>query len=337
MRPPRTGEVIQTQTFDDTRPNDGERDISDGVLERPRGTVLACFHDDWEVLLSSGEIVRASVRARHFADLPKDQKLIAAGDRVAVDDDGGGTWIIEEVLPRATVLSRLLPGRRHETEQVIVANAAQLVAVASLKHPPFNRRRLDRFLVIAEAAGLESVVALNKIDLVDEGSWAEARSVYERAGYAVVPTCALDGRGVAELAGHLDGRLSVLAGASGAGKSSLLNAIEPGLGIRVREVSEKTDKGKHTTTNVRVFPLQSGALVADTPGFRELGFWRVSADDLRGFFPEFRELAAACRFRTCSHSVEPGCAVLEAVRAGEIDSGRHDSYLRLLRQLRGSN
>jgi len=324
-------------TTDGRRARRADGSAPEASVDRLEGRVLACFHDDWEVLLLSGEIVRASVRARHFADLPKAQKLIAAGDRVNVSDEGRGAWVIEEVLPRTSVLSRLLPGPKRETEQVIVANADQLVAVASLKHPPFSRRRLDRFLVIAEAAGLESIVVLNKIDLVEDGSWGEPGKAYEGAGYPVVPTCALDGRGIAELAGHLEGRLSVFAGASGAGKSSLLNAIEPGLGLRVREVSEKTNKGKHTTTNVRVFPLLSGALVADTPGFRELGFWRIGPEDLKDLFPEFRDLAPACRFRTCSHSVEPGCAVLEALESGEVDPERHDSYLRLLRQLRGKD
>jgi ribosome biogenesis GTPase len=222
---------------------------------------------------------------------------------------------------------------KREVEQVIVANAEQLVAVASLSSPKLNRRFLDRYLVVAEDAGLSSIVVMNKMDLVSEDDWRPHADAYERAGYTVIPTCALDGRGVDELKMHLRGLFSVFAGQSGAGKSSLLNAIEPGLGIRVREVSEATNKGKHTTSNVTVFPLGDGTLVADTPGFRELGLWRVHPDDLDQLFPEFQEYIPLCKFSGCNHSPEPECAVKAAVESGEIDAERYDSYLRLLRDL----
>lgn len=299
-----------------------------------RGRVLACFHDEWEVALDSGEVTRCSVRARHFARLEKDAKLLVPGDRVEVSAGPDGPCVIEDRLPRETALSRRLPGAKHPTEQVIVANADRLVAVASLVTPPLNGRLLDRFLVIAEDAELDSIVVLNKIDLAAEAEWRPVAGVYERAGYDVVPTCALDGTGVERLVSLLAGRLSVFAGASGAGKSSLLNAIEPGLGIRVREVSRKTGKGKHTTTNVTIFPVGDDTLVADTPGFRELGLWRVHPDDLDQLFPEFRDMIPRCRFRGCNHGPEPGCAVKAAVTEGAVDADRYDSYLRLLAELR---
>jgi ribosome biogenesis GTPase len=298
------------------------------------GSVLACFRDEWEVALDTGEVIRCSVRGRHFAGMDTEEKLLAPGDRVEVVLPGDGSRVIERRLPRQTVLSRMRPRMRREVEQVIVANAEQLVAVASLASPKLNRRFLDRYLAVAEDAELRSVIVFNKIDLVPEETWRPHASVYERAGYAVVPTCALDGRGVAELVGHIDGAFSVFAGQSGAGKSSLLNAIEPGLGIKVREVSEATNKGKHTTSNVTVFSLGGTTLVADTPGFRELGFWRVHPDDLDQLFPEFARYAQDCKFTGCTHSHEPDCAVRAAVDAGELDAGRHDSYLKLLRDLK---
>jgi len=314
---------------------DGCLDAEGGLGERAgEGRVLACFHDEWEVALDSGEVTRCSVRARHFARLEKDAKLLVPGDRVTVSAGPDGARVIEGRLSRDTALSRRLPGARHPTEQVIVANADQLVAVASLGTPPLNRRLLDRFLVIAEDAELDSIVVMNKIDLAAEADWRSVAGVYERAGYEVVPTCALDGTGVERLLSLLAGRLSVFAGASGAGKSSLLNAIEPGLGIRVREVSSKTGKGKHTTTNVTIFSVGDDTLVADTPGFRELGLWRVHPDDLDQLFSEFRDLIPRCRFRGCSHGPEPGCAVKEAVSDGAVDAERYDSYLRLLAELR---
>ncbi|MFH1689402.1 MAG: ribosome small subunit-dependent GTPase A [Candidatus Eisenbacteria bacterium] len=298
------------------------------------GSVLACFRDDWEVALDSGDVTRCSVRARHFAGMDNEEKLLAPGDRVEVVLLDDGSRVIERRLPRQTVLSRLKPRMRREVEQVIVANAEQLVAVASLASPKLNRRFLDRYLAVAEDAELRSVIVLNKVDLVSEDVWRPHATVYERAGYAVIPTCALDGRGVAELKEHLGGTFSVFAGQSGAGKSSLLNVIEPGLGIKVRAVSEATNKGKHTTSNVTVFSLGNNTLVADTPGFRELGFWRVHPDDLDQLFPEFAEYVPNCKFTGCSHSPEPDCAVRAAVEAGELDAQRYDSYLRLLRDLR---
>ncbi|MBN2565098.1 MAG: ribosome small subunit-dependent GTPase A [Candidatus Eisenbacteria bacterium] len=299
-----------------------------------KGTVLACFHDEWEVALDSGEVLRCSVRARHFADRDSDEKLLAAGDRVEVSVHDDGTTVIERRLPRETVLSRVRPRMKRDVEQVIVANAEQLVVVVSLANPKLNRRFLDRYLVIAEDAGLRPIVVFNKIDLVPEQEWEGDAKAYDRAGYPVVPTCAVDGRGVDVLRSHLSGAFSVFAGPSGAGKSSLLNAIEPGLGIRIREVSQATSKGRHTTSNVTIFRFGDGIMVADTPGLRELGLWEVHPDDLALLFPEFSDYAPHCKFSTCSHGPEPGCAVRDAVDSGEVDRDRYESYLKLLGELR---
>jgi ribosome biogenesis GTPase len=305
-----------------------------GSPEFVTGSVLACFRDEWEVALDSGEVFRCSVRARHFASMDSEDKLLVPGDRVEVALLDDGSRVVDRRLPRETVLSRLRPRMKRKVEQVIVANAEQLVAVASVASPKLNRRFLDRYLVVAEDAELRSVIVFNKIDLVPEEDWRPHAAAYEKAGYTVVPTCALDGRGVDELMTLIDGCFSVLTGQSGAGKSSLLNAIEPGLGIKVREVSEATNKGRHTTSNVTVFRLGEETLVADTPGFRELGFWRIHPDDLDQLFPEFAEYIPRCKFTGCSHVPEPDCAVKAAVEAGELDAGRYDSYLRLLRDLR---
>jgi len=302
--------------------------------EPTQGSILACYHDEWDVALDSGELVRSSVRARHFADMDEEEKFLAPGDRVEVSVLEDGATVIERRLERETVLSRLKPRMRREVEQVIIANAEQLVAVASLRSPRLNRRFLDRYLVVAEDAGLRSLIVFNKIDLVLEEDWRPAAEAYERAGYDVLPTCALDGRGVDALRERIGGKFSVFAGQSGAGKSSLLNAIEPGLGIRVREVSEATNKGRHTTSNVTVFRLGADTLVADTPGFRELGFFRIHPDDLDVLFPEFETYIPRCKFSGCSHEPEPDCAVKQAVEAGELDAERYDSYLRMLRDLR---
>jgi ribosome biogenesis GTPase len=311
-------------------PEDDAREAEEPTL----GRVLACYHDEWDVGLDCGAVVRSRARGKHFARTAASGKPIVPGDEVRVTPLEDGSAVIEDVLPRDTVLSRLLPGPR-PVEQIIIANAEQLVTVASAASPRLNRRLLDRFLVIAEEADLRSVVVLNKIDLVGEEFWRPVALSYERAGYAVVPTCAIDGRGTRRLAELLGGAFSVLAGPSGAGKSSLLNAIEPGLGLKVREVSRKTSKGRHATTNVTVFRLKSGALVADTPGFRELGFWKIDADDLDYLFPEFRDHIPRCRYKGCAHISEPDCAVKAALAAGTVDSERYGSYVKLLLELRG--
>lgn len=303
---------------------------SDAVLGK--GQVLASYHDHWDVF-SDGETVRCSVRARHFVGLKPGEKLLVPGDRVEFSRTGHGACVIEKVHERDTKLSRRMPGTASDFEQIIVANADQMVAVASFRRPRLNRRLLDRYLVIAENAGLDSVIVLNKIDLEDDDVVRRTAAPYEAAGYPVLLTCALDGRGVEALEGALAGHLSVLAGPSGAGKSSLLNAIEPGLGLRVRDVSSKTGKGKHTTTNVHIFPLNDETFVADTPGFRELGLWRIRPEELPAFFPEFLEYAGQCRYRSCRHVPEPDCAVKEAVGSGAIDEGRYDSYRRLLEEV----
>jgi ribosome biogenesis GTPase len=303
------------------------------MSERADGIVVVCHRDEWEVLLPDGAVVRSSLRGRHFAAVTTDDKPIAPGDRVRLGLLPDGTAVIDDLLPRERVLSRRLPRSKREVEQVVVANAEQLVAVGSLAAPQLNRRLLDRFLVIGGEAGLSCAVVLNKTDLAGDAELRSAARAYEIAGYRVIPTSAVNGRGVPELASLLAGRFSVIAGPSGAGKSSLLNAVEPGLGIRVGDVSRKTGKGRHTTSSVTLFRLPGGGLVADTPGFRELGLWRVNPDELDSLFPEIGRLALRCRFRGCSHGPEPGCAVKEAVENDDIDAERYGSYLKLRAEL----
>ncbi len=298
------------------------------------GRVLACFHDEWEVALGGGDVIRCRIRGRQFTKLSDGQKPVVPGDLVELSLLRDGTGVIERALPRETILSRLLPGRRRPTEQIIISNVKQLVTVASLGSPSLNRRLLDRFLIISEVAELHSVVVFNKTDLVSEKEWRPAAAAYEDAGYEVIPTSATKGTNIDKLASVLAGTFSVLAGPSGAGKSSLLNIIRPGLGLRVKEVSRKSGKGKHATTNVTVFRIGEGTLVADTPGFRELGFWKIRPNELDYLFPEFREHIARCRFRGCSHSHEPDCAIKEAVETGVLNAARYDSYLRLLDELK---
>jgi ribosome biogenesis GTPase len=236
------------------------------------------------------------------------------------------------VLPRETQLSRLRPGpQRIPIEHVIVANPDQVVFIFAVREPAPNLRMLDRLLVIAENCELPAILCVNKMDLAhDEGEAQELLGIYEKIGYEVLYTSAMSGLGLERLRERLTGKLSVLSGPSGVGKSSLLNAIQPELGLAVREISEATGKGRHTTVGVRLWPLQAGGYVADTPGLREAGLWDIEPEELAWHFVEMRPYLSDCRFSSCIHTHEPGCAVKAAVAKGVISAERYESYCRLL-------
>ena len=265
---------------------------------------------------------------------------VAVGDDVnflVMDEDRG---LIIEVLPRRTQLTRRtavpMPGA-HAFEQVIAANVDQVVPVFAAANPEPKWNMLDRYLVSAESLELPSVICINKVDLIQ--SRAESRKVelervverYRQIGYPVVLVSAVQGEGIEELVSVLRSRTSVLVGKSGVGKSTLLNSIQPGLGLRVTEVSTATGKGKHTTTHMQMFPLEVGGYIIDTPGVREFGPWDVNEQDLALFFPEMRPYVGTCKFGLdCMHDEEPGCSIRKAVTAGHIDPLRYASYLGLL-------
>jgi ribosome biogenesis GTPase len=257
--------------------------------------------------------------------------LVVIGDRVEITVTSPGEGMIERVLPRRSRLSRPRPGRGGAArEDVVVANVDQLLAVFACAHPAPHLRMLDRFLVAAEYNELAAVVVATKVDLVGEPSARELFGVYEAAGYRVLYTSVRANVGLAELERSLVGRVSALAGPSGAGKSSLLNALQPGLRLATADVSDAVGKGRHTTVMARLLPLDGRGWVADTPGLRELGLWRIPAAALASCFRELRPVAGACQYDDCRHVHEPGCAVREAVTAGTVSAARYDSYLRLL-------
>ena len=257
---------------------------------------------------------------------------VAVGDEVIVTPLDNDEGVIEEILPRRTKFSRRHPGKRDAIEQIVVANADQVVTVLSTRLPDLNLRFLDRFLILAEVGEMGAVVCLNKIDLIDS---AEQRklglilSAYERLGYPVLFTSIHHSESIEVLRDALRDKFSVIVGASGVGKSSLLNAVQPGLGLRVGEVGLKTGKGRHTTTLVELFCLEFGGEVADTPGIREVGLWGVDTENLDLYFPEMESYLGKCKYTDCVHLSEPGCAVTEAVNTGEISDVRYMSYVSL--------
>ncbi len=294
------------------------------------GTVLQARSGHHRVR-SGDETVTCSVRGRLKQErLYTD--LVATGDRVLWRPTRPGKGVIEEVLPRETKLSRLRPGPgQMPFEHVIVANPDQAVFILAVREPEPHTRLLDRLLVLAENNDLPAIICANKVDLLDDPLEAhELFGVYEEIGYPVLLTSSKTGRGIDELREMLRDRISVLSGPSGVGKTSLLNAVQPELGLAVREVSESTGKGRHTTVSTRLWPLDEGGYVADTPGLREAGLYDIEPEELAWHFVEMRPYLSDCHFSSCTHTHEPGCAVKAAVEAGKISDERYDSYWRLL-------
>jgi len=219
---------------------------------------------------------------------------------------------------------------------VIVSNADQVLPVFSVAHPTPRWGLLDRYLVSAEATGLPARIVINKLDLVGRNpGFEEEIEIYRRIGYPVHLVSAVTGEGIDDLKTALQGKLSVLVGKSGVGKTSLLNAIQPGLGLRVRAVSTgELGKGRHTTTHLEMFQLEFGGALVDTPGMRELGLWDIAGEELAYLFPEMAGYLGRCKFGLgCRHDREPGCAVRKAVMAGAISPYRYQSYMRLREEL----
>lgn len=256
---------------------------------------------------------------------------VAIGDVVRVLDAGDGTGVITAVQPRRSKLARRAAGPR-PIEQVIVANVDQVVIICAAAQPAPSWNLVDRYLAAAEASDAPALLCLTKVDLGDRAALREEVATYRALGYPVHLTSAKTGEGVVELAHALRDRLSVLAGKSGAGKTSILNALQPGLGLRVNEVSGVTGKGRHTTTHLEAFSLDGGGSVVDTPGMREFGLWDVAPDEVAPLFREFRPYLGACRFgASCRHRSEPGCAIGQAVADGAISQRRYESFCRLAR------
>lgn len=292
------------------------------------GKVLRYQSGFYTILVEPGKSVVCGLRGR-LKRRTIQGDIISVGDDVMISLLPEGTGMIEEILPRKTELVRLDPTPRGDFRQILLANPDQILPVFACANPDPHLRMLDRFLVIAEKQGLKAIIVINKVDLADLEVVKQKFSVYPKLGYRVIFTSAKQGIGVDELHDCLKGKISALTGPSGVGKSSLLNAIQPGLGLAVRDISAYTNKGTHTTVVREMFPLVDGGFVADLPGIRRLSLWDTEPEEIDGYFPELRDLVQECQFNDCTHRKEPGCAVIEAVKNGTVSEERYISYLHL--------
>lgn len=274
-----------------------------------------------------------SETASHVRRVEKVRKLaetdpIAVGDRVEIEVAESGTeGVIEAVLPRRKALVRRSGNERER--QTLVANLELAVIVFSAAEPRPDLFKLDRFLVLAEDSELEILIVLNKADLADPAEIAEALTEYREIGYTILTTSRITGEGIEELRARLKGRLSAFCGPSGVGKSSLLNAVQPGLRLKTGETSEITHAGRHTTVRAELLSLEIGGWVADTPGLRQVEFWDLLPEDVAFCFPELSSLMGHCKFANCRHRTEPGCAVRTAVDEKRVSPRRYQSYLQM--------
>jgi ribosome biogenesis GTPase len=296
------------------------------VTATVQGLVLRSTAGFVDVLLD-GRVVQCRMRGR-LKNTPRTTDICVIGDQVKVERPDPQTHVVVEVLPRRTRFSRRQPGRGPQREDVLVANLDQLLVTFCYGQPPLKTRLLDRFLVIAEHQGVDPIIVMNKADLeVPEAS--DWQKTYETLGYPILAVSATTGQGLALLTDALKDKISAFVGPSGVGKSSLINCILPSLDLHTASVSDHHGKGRHTTRVASLHALPAGGFLADTPGIRELGTWALPVEHLDQCFPELSDRRHDCAFRSCSHTHEPQCAVVDAVNAGQVDPDRYESYVRL--------
>lgn len=290
----------------------------EGRVLRVQGLVSIVQQDD-------GALRQCATR-RLLKTLSTDQRhVVAAGDRVWFRPEGEDEGIIERVEPRRGILSRTSRGRQH----LLVTNVDQVLIVASAAEPRLKPNLIDRYLITTEKAGIEPILCINKVDLVDVADLQPLVGNYGQLGYRVVLISVHNGWGIETVRALLKGRETAVTGQSGVGKSSLLNSIEPGLELRVQTVSSESEKGRHTTTTSELIPLTGGGFVVDTPGIRQFQLWDVIPEEVAGYFRELRPYVSHCRYPDCTHTHEEPCAVKDAVADGYVDVRRYESYLQI--------
>ena len=281
----------------------------------------------WYDVLHDGAMLRCRIRGKLRLKGVRSTNPVVVGDEAVCEADGGDCVIVD-IVPRRNYVIRRASNLSKESH-IIAANVDQALLMVTLRSPETPKEFADRFLVTCEAYKVPAAILLSKIDLQDAEAVAEFRAVYEGAGYRVLEVSAKEGRGVEEVRKLLAGRTTLVSGNSGVGKSTLIQTIDPSLDIRTGEISDSHHKGRHTTTFSTMYPLAKGGAVIDTPGIKGFGLLDIDDAELWHYFPEMMRVAPGCRFYNCTHTHEPGCAVTEAVKAGEIAWPRYESYLKI--------
>ena len=292
------------------------------------GTVVRAT-GSWYDVLHDGATVRCRIRGRLRLKGVRSTNPVVVGDEVRCEADENGDHVIVDIVPRRNYVIRRASNLSKESH-IIAANIDRALLMVTLRQPETPPEFVDRFLVTCEAYKIPVVILLSKIDLQDAEAVAAFRAVYEGAGYEVLEVSATDGKGVERVRELLAGCRTLVSGNSGVGKSTLIRTIDPTLDIRTGEISESHHKGRPTTTFSTMYPLAGGGAVIDTPGIKGFGLIDIDDAELWHYFPEMMRTAPGCRFYNCTHTHEPGCAVIEAVRSGEISLARYESYLKIL-------
>lgn len=262
--------------------------------------------------------------------------IVCVGDILDIEINDDGTGFIKEILDRKNYFSRKAPKikgasfRGERLEQLIAVNIDNLIIINSIHKPKFNNRLLDRIISSGESSHIQIIIVINKVDLDAEGDSGYWMEMYENIGYKVFLTSKLNTDTIKPLLDELYGHVSLFCGRSGVGKSTILNIIDPNLNLRIGEISESTSKGTHTTVTALMEKVDTDTYVIDTPGIREFDPYGISKENLGHYYIDFVKHLRNCKFNTCTHHHEPGCAVIDAVKNGDITIERYESYLNLL-------
>lgn len=285
----------------------------------------------WYNAITDGEprkTVKCRLRGAMRLSGSRSTNPVVVGDRVRVEGNSASDYVITEVLPRKNYMIRRASNLSCFSH-IIAANIDHVYIVVAAREPQTNPEFIDRVLVTAEAYKIPATIIINKTD-IDSGD--HTRQIYTRAGYRVIGISALNDVGIEELREEMSGRITLLTGNSGVGKSTLINTIEPSTGARVGEISDYHHKGMHTTTFSEVFPVGSGGYIIDTPGIKGFGLVDLENAELARYFPDLARHSSECAYYNCTHTHEPRCAVMKALAEGEIDESRYESYLKMLEE-----